>query len=211
MIRKIKNMTEWSDIRRICCETGKAGAPIEPERWKFFGEHWVGPYQALLPEWTWVATESTLNNQEEIIGYLTGCPDSEWLARQRILRFDLPLIFSILHQRYSLNADVKRYLKRRIKLEKSPEALFPENVRSMLRTLYPAHLHINLTEKARGNGTGRKLIETYFEALREKRVCGVHVHCGSAPVPFYERLGFQKLHSVEIRPGISIHCLGIAL
>lgn len=211
MIRKVKNKTEWSDIRRICCETGKSGAPIEQDRWKFFGEHWVGPYQTILPDWTWVAIESTQNQADEVIGYLTGCPDSALLARKRVFRFDFPLILSILHKSYPINTDVKRYLKRRFKLEKTPEGLFPENVSSMLRTLYPAHLHINLTEKARGNGTGRKLIETYFEALREKRVCGVHVHCGSAPVPFYERLGFQKLHSIEVRPDVSIHCLGIAL
>jgi GNAT superfamily N-acetyltransferase len=208
MIRKIQNKTEWSDIRRICCETGKSGAPIEQERWNFFGEHWIGPYQKVLPDWTWVATAG---DPEEVIGYLTGCPDSAQLARQRVLRFDFPLVLSILHKRYPINTDVKRYLKRRFKLEKSPEELFPESVNSMLRSIYPAHLHINLTEKARGNGTGRQLIETYFEALREKRVCGVHVHCGNAPVPFYERLGFQTLHSVEARPGIFIHCLGTAL
>ncbi|MFL5814234.1 MAG: GNAT family N-acetyltransferase [Bdellovibrionia bacterium] len=211
MIRKVKNKTEWSDIRKICCETGKSGAPIERERWKFFGEHWVGPYETLLADWTWVATQHASNGSEEVIGYLTGCPDSAQLARKRILRFDFPLVLAILHKRYPINMDVRRYLKRRFKLEKSPEELFPENVNSMLRSLYPAHLHINLTEKARGNGTGRKLVETYFEALREKRVCGVHVHCGSAPVRFYERLGFEILHSVEVRPGVSVYCLGIAL
>ncbi len=206
MIEKPKTKKHWSNIRRICCKTGNPGATNENNRWNFFGVHWVGPYEKLLPDWTWIAAENA-----EVIGYLTGCPDTEQLNRRRILRFDMPLVLAILHKRYLMNADVKRYLKRRFGFQKSPESHFSESVHSMLRTLYPAHLHINLTEKARGNGTGRKLVETYFEALREARVCGVHVICGNGPVRFYERLGFQSLESVEVRPGVQIHCLAVAL
>lgn len=207
MIQKPKNKRDWLEIRRICCETGKSGAPVEQTRWRFFGEHWIGPYQRVMPEWTWIA----IHENNSVIGYLTGCPDTKALNRKRILRFDLPLVLSILHKRYPINTDVKRYLKRRFGLEKAPDQFFPENVHSMLKTLYPAHLHINLDEKARGSGVGRKLVEAYFEALREKRICGVHVFCGDGPVRFYERLGFHNLHTIEFRPGINVHCMGVAL
>jgi GNAT superfamily N-acetyltransferase len=207
MIEKPKNKGDWSDIRRICCETGKAGAPIEESRWSFFGENWIGPYQKVIPEWTWIAKDE----KNSVIGYLTGCPDTAAFEKKRLIRFDFPLILLIFHKRYAMNADVKRYLKRRFGLEKGPEHHFPANVHSMLKTLYPAHLHINLNEKTRGGGIGRKLVETYFDALREKRICGVHVFCGDGPVRFYERLGFQILHTIEFRPGVNVHCMGIAL
>jgi GNAT superfamily N-acetyltransferase len=211
MIRKAKSENDWKAIRKICCETGKSGSPIEHERWDFFGENWIGPYQTLLPHWAWVATEQSTDELEHIIGYLTGCPNSAKLERSRVLRFDLPLLFRISQKRYPYNADVRRYLKRRFYLEKSPEQLFPENIRSMLATLYPAHLHINLSEKVRGSGVGRKLIDAYFEALRESRICGVHVFCGDDPVRFYERMGFQTLHTLEFRPGVWVHCMATAL
>jgi GNAT superfamily N-acetyltransferase len=207
MIRKLKSESDWNAIRAICCETGNAGNPIEPNRREFFSELWVGPYQKLLPDWTWVATSS----QDQIIGYLTGCPDSQWLERARFLKIDLPLTWEVLRKRYPFNNDVKRHLRRQIRLEKSPEQSLPDAVKTDLKTLYPAHLHINLTKNARGNGTGRALTETYFQALRERRIPGVHVICGKSPVPFYERLGFHALHVFDFRPGIPIYCLGIRL
>jgi GNAT superfamily N-acetyltransferase len=207
MIRKPKQLSEWEAIRRICCQTGRSGAPIDENRWAFFGENWIGPYEKLLPEWTWVASDET----NRVIGYLTGCPDSDWLKKKRLLRFDLPLTLGIAFQHYGWNADIKRYLKRLFHLEAGPEKLFPEEIHALLKSSYPAHLHINLTEAARGNGTGRKLVETYFEALSERNVSGVHVFCGNDPVPFYKRLGFEPLHSIEFKPGIAVHCLGARL
>jgi GNAT superfamily N-acetyltransferase len=59
---------------------------------------------------------------------------------------------------------------------------------------YPAHLHINLTAAARGQGTGARLIEAFVAAARQRGSPGVHVVTGAAErnVGFYLRNGFHE-------------------
>lgn len=61
---------------------------------------------------------------------------------------------------------------------------------------YPAELHIDLLPDAQGAGWGRRLMETFFAALRERGVPGVHLGVSKAnggAVAFYERLGFTRV------------------
>jgi ribosomal protein S18 acetylase RimI-like enzyme len=61
---------------------------------------------------------------------------------------------------------------------------------------YPAHLHIDLLEEARGAGAGRRLVEAALALLRERGVRGVHLVVGASntgAVAFYERTGFTAL------------------
>lgn len=64
---------------------------------------------------------------------------------------------------------------------------------------YPAHLHINLAEDARGRGTGRALIEAFCCAVRARGVRGCHVVTGADARNrrFYGRLGFQPLRTLS--------------
>jgi len=66
---------------------------------------------------------------------------------------------------------------------------------------FPAHLHIDLQERARGTGLGRTLIERLLSDLRGRDVAGVH-HGVDADNPnavgFYEHLGFRE---VDREPG----------
>ncbi len=62
--------------------------------------------------------------------------------------------------------------------------------------LYPSHLHIDLLPHAQGRGQGRRLMETFLEALRRKGSPGVHLGVGERNVRaqgFYRRLGFREL------------------
>ena len=61
---------------------------------------------------------------------------------------------------------------------------------------YPAHLHIDLLPQLQGLGCGRKLMEVFFNALRELEVPGLHLGVDSAnegAIKFYEKLGFSVL------------------
>lgn len=65
---------------------------------------------------------------------------------------------------------------------------------------YPAHLHIDLLERTRGLGFGRRLIERQLAALRERGVPGVHLDVASDnanAIAFYEHLGFAIVHPLE--------------
>ncbi len=66
---------------------------------------------------------------------------------------------------------------------------------------YPAHLHIDLQDRARGTGFGRLLIERLLLELRERGVAGVHLEVGDdneRAMGFYAHLGFVEL---QRRPG----------
>jgi ribosomal protein S18 acetylase RimI-like enzyme len=63
---------------------------------------------------------------------------------------------------------------------------------------FPAHLHIDLLERARGKGLGRALIERSLNDLRGQGVRGVHLDVAAGnqdAIGFYEHLGFQALHA----------------
>jgi GNAT superfamily N-acetyltransferase len=64
---------------------------------------------------------------------------------------------------------------------------------------YPAHLHINLTEAARGSGTGARLIAACVADAAAAGLPGVHVVTSSSArnVGFYTRNGFAEVAATE--------------
>lgn len=205
-IRQPSIVDDWRAVRRLCCATGRDGAPIEDERRDFFAEHWIGPYQRLEPGWAFVA-----EHDGAIVGYLTGCPETRAFERRKALFFAPGLIFRALSGRYQRNADVRRFLRRTLRLEKSPERRFPPAVRTMAAREYPVHLHVNVDANIRSLGVGRLLIERFSQELRRAGVPGVHVYCGPRPVPFYTKLGFTALQEVTLPSGAVVYLLGLKL
>ena len=72
----------------------------------------------------------------------------------------------------------------------------PERTPTDLVTEYPAHLHIDLLERARGQGLGRVLTDRLFADLRREGIRGIHL--GVDPdnangIGFYEHLGFREV------------------
>jgi GNAT superfamily N-acetyltransferase len=63
-----------------------------------------------------------------------------------------------------------------------------------LTRLFPAHLHINLDQRFRGQGIGARLIETFAATARRAGAPGVHAVTGRGMrnVRFYERCGFHE-------------------
>jgi GNAT superfamily N-acetyltransferase len=60
---------------------------------------------------------------------------------------------------------------------------------------YPAHLHINLTESARGHGVGRALIEAFCAHAANLGTRGVHVVTGAGArnvAFYYGHVGFTE-------------------
>ena len=61
---------------------------------------------------------------------------------------------------------------------------------------YPAHLHIDLLERVRGTGLGRRLIERQLADLAAANVAGCHLGAASTntnAIAFYEHLGWRVL------------------
>jgi GNAT superfamily N-acetyltransferase len=73
---------------------------------------------------------------------------------------------------------------------------------------FPAHLHIDLLEPARGGGMGRRLVEAAVDQLRSRGVPGVHLVVSASndrAIRFYRRTGFMEMSEDRASvPGESI-------
>ena len=174
----------------VCLKTGDNGRDGEPfyaDDPDALGRIFVGPYLTFEPELSLVLAD-TLG----ICGYALGAFDSrafyaryesEWRPRL-CARFPCPQGDPAAWTR----AQQIHYLYHH------PDHLIPEPSHE-----YPSHLHIDLLERARGHGYGRRLLEQVMKSLRERGSPGAHL-CVSMDNPpavaFYEHLGFRELMRV---------------
>jgi GNAT superfamily N-acetyltransferase len=203
LVRVARTPADWQTIRSLCCRTGNGGDPIDPARWPLFAELWVGPYQRLVPEWTYVAEA-----EDRIVGYLTGCPDTPPFRRARRFRVTLPLLLAIACGRYPWNADARRTLRLALRLDRGVESRLAPRLPAGFARTYPAHLHMNVETELRRKGVGATLIERYARDLSAAGVVGIHLLCGGAPRPFYARHGFTDLAAMEVSPGRWVYAMG---
>ena len=202
VIRAAAGPADWAAVRELCCLTGRAGAPIEPERWPFFAEAWVGPYQGLRPGWTRVAVRDG-----RVVGYLTGCPDTRRFRLACGLTWSPRVLARVLLGRYGRTPDTRRFVRRAVGLTRPIEAHVARRL-PRLDVEYPAHLHMNVAAACRGQGIGRLLVERFAADLAARRVPGVHLLCGEDARGFYRRLGFDDLARLELAAGTSVYALG---
>ncbi len=203
LVRVAKSPADWQAVRSLCCRTGNGGDPIDLARWPLFAELWVGPYQRLAPEWTYVA-----ETEGRVVGYLTGCPNTAAFRRARRLRVTLPLLVAIACRRFPWNTDARRAVRLALRFDRGLESrLAPTQPAGFART-HPAHLHMNVEAEYRRRGIGAVLIERYARDLTAAGVAGIHLLCGPGPRPFYARNGFADLSAVETSPGRWVYTLG---
>jgi ribosomal protein S18 acetylase RimI-like enzyme len=167
---------------RVCLMTGEAGEDAtamfrDPE---LLGHIYVGPYLA-----QGAGTQLVVVDEAGVCGYLLSADDTPafeaWAERSW---------WPPLRARYPLVDDGARDVEL-VRLIHAPEVTPPQ-----LAEAYPAHLHIDLLERARGQGLGRVLIERLLGELRERGVPGVHLGVDVAnanAVGFYEHLGFREV------------------
>lgn len=172
---------------RTCLLTGDAGQDAsrlhrDPD---LLGHVYVGPYLAQAG-----GTQLIVADEEGSAGYLLSADDTLAFEAWAELAWWPPL-----RARYPLRGDASpdAELVRLIHApERTPEAVARE---------FPAHLHIDLQERARGVGLGRTLIERLLDDLRGRGIRGVHLGVAADndnAIGFYEHLGFRQ---VETEPG----------
>jgi ribosomal protein S18 acetylase RimI-like enzyme len=169
---------------RTCLLTGDGGRDAtalfrDPE---LLGHVYVGPYIVRGIGTQWVA-----HDDHGSAGYLLSADDSvafEAWAEQTwwpSLRARYPILDDD-----SIDAEV-------IGIIHAPPRTPPE-----LAHPFPAHLHIDLQERARGQGLGRRLVADLLSGLRSRHVPGVHLRVdgrNDGAIAFYGHLGFEVLAS----------------
>ena len=172
---------------RTCLLTGDAGDDAtalhrDPD---LLGHVYVGPYLAHGR-----GTQLVVTDEAGSAGYLLSTDDTlafeAWAEREwwPPLRARYPI-----RDDGSPDAELIRLIHTP---ERTPEALARE---------YPAHLHVDLEERARGTGLGRLLMERLLSDLRARGVIGVHLGVALSNTNaygFYAHLGFRDL---DAEPG----------
>ena len=203
LVRGPRTAADWQAVRTLCCQTGNGGSPIERVRWPLFADLWIGPYQRLIPKWTYVAAD-----ESRIVGYLTGCPDTAAFRRARRFRVTLPLLVKIASGRYGWTSDARRTVRLALRLGQGVESRLAPRLPAGFAHTHPAHLHMNVDAGYRRRGVGALLIERYTRDLGEAGVPGVHLFCGAEPRPFYARNGFTDLAALELASGLAVYVMG---
>ena len=203
LVRVSRTAADWQAVRTLCCQTGSGGNPIDPVRWPLFADLWIGPYQRLVPQWTYVAEV-----EGRIVGYLTGCPDTAAFRRARRFRVTLPLLIGIALGHYGWTSDARRTVRLALRLGRGVESRLAPRLPAGFAHTHPAHLHMNVDAGYRRRGIGALLIERYVRDLGEAGVPGVHLFCGSEPQPFYARNGFTDLAALELGSGLAVYVMG---
>lgn len=175
----------------ICIRTGDAGDDpsdryANPELLPLV---YCDAYVQFEPDLVFVLRDRT----HAPVGYLIGAADSR--AFEARLEQDW---WPELRQRYPLGSTPDGMLGEALVRKIHDPDLAPEQVVDQ----YPAHLHIDLLPQGRGGGNGRRLMQRFLDALRDRDVPGVHLGVGAQntnAIGYYEHLGFETL--IEYRWG----------
>ncbi|NOZ39253.1 MAG: GNAT family N-acetyltransferase [Planctomycetes bacterium] len=186
----------------VCMKTGDHGADGEPfyqEDPDALGRIYVGPYFAFEPDFALI-----LEDEKGVCGYALAAFDTrqffdryekEWRPR---LCQDFPMPGGDSNSWSRVEQVYYHY--------HHPSYFSPEPYQD-----YPSHLHIDLLARTRGQGLGRRMIETLLERLQLRGSPGVHLELSAVnerAYGFYAALGFQELSRRGVDEKGSI-CMGI--
>ncbi|MBT9132339.1 MAG: hypothetical protein DDT31_01115 [Syntrophomonadaceae bacterium] len=174
-------------VRRIFADTAYFGDPLEiyfDDR-EMLCDYYTTYYTDYEPQSCFVAEADN-----EIIGYLMGCLNTE--RHQRVLRLKIvpTVLRNLFAGKYKMGRKTWRFLLRCLRSALRGEFLHVDE------KCYPAHLHINIDAWFRGMKVGRSLMNSYLTWLRENSVPGVHVETTTrnvVAVDFFKQFGFQLL------------------
>jgi hypothetical protein len=183
-------------VRRLCCETGYLGEPIDPvyEDRELFADFLTTYYTDHEPESSFV-----LEVDGELRGYLLGCRRPLW---NQLYSF---------YQNICLSARaVLRYPRYNEPSRKFIRWLVLNGWREVpAKPRRTPHFHINLLPDARKVSTTRALFSAYFSYLYrcgEKRVYGQIVTFESRRgEALFERYGFRVLNRARITKWDGLH------
>jgi ribosomal protein S18 acetylase RimI-like enzyme len=171
----------------VCLKTGDHGRDGEPfyrDDPDALGRIFVGPYLAYEPELSLV-----LQDDQGVCGYCLAALDS----RSFYARYDREWRPKLCEQFPPPAGDPATWTRADTvhSWYHQPDYFFPEPYAE-----YPSHMHIDLLERARGQGIGRRMMEQLMDELCERGSQGAHLAVSVINTPalgFYQRLGFHEL------------------
>jgi len=171
----------------VCLKTGdygKDGEPFYRDDLDALGRIFVGPYLAFEPELSLV-----LEDANGVCGYAFGAFDSNRFYH----RYETEWRPKLCAQFPAPTGDSSKWTRAQQvhNWYHHPDYFCPEPYSE-----YPSHLHIDLLERVRGRGYGRRMLEQLMDRLRKRGSPGAHLGVSELNKPafaFYQRLGFSEL------------------
>ena len=172
----------------ICLRTAESGEDAtalynDP---KAIGHIYAAPYATLEPEQVIVVEDN-----EGLAGYIVGTFDSDAFAA-RLERDWWPA----LRAHY---ADIDPATLTERDLMRVSAMRGPQGNPADIVAAYPAHIHMNLLPRLRGQRVGTALLKAWIEAARAAGVKGIHLGANAANkggIAFWQRSGFAPLQTV---------------
>ena len=167
---------------RVCLRTGDAGsdATARYRNPDLLGHVYVGPYVVGEPSHALIAAD-----EDGVAGYCLAAPDTNAFA-----------VWAASGWWPQLRADFPR------RVDGTPDAEIialiyePPIANADVLETYPAHLHIDLLERARRAGTGRRLVERQLQSLADAGASGCYLDVDASnanAIAFYRHLGWEVL------------------
>jgi predicted N-acetyltransferase YhbS len=177
--------TDKEAIRRICCETGFFGNPVDTlfQDRELFADLFTKPYLDYEPAWALVAED-----QGRVVGYVLGsvCPNFDLLQMRSGFQTTMKMLARLASGRYANHPRSRRFIRWLLFSAYSEQPKHPRNA---------AHLHYDLEKAYRGGDIGRRL---WQEFIRRAKASGVNTCYGSfysyphrRPEVAHSRYGFE--------------------
>lgn len=169
----------------ICVRTGDDGqdATGKFDDVQLLADIWAGPYLFLEPDLAFV-----LDDGRQPVGYVLGTADTATFV-ESYRKSWLPRFAETLPARTSAAGPEEEQL---LSIFRHPERMLCPELSG-----YPAHLHIDILPAHQGGGNGRRLIETFAQAVARAGAVGLHVAVSPTNTRahgFYLKVGFERLH-----------------
>lgn len=172
----------------ICLVTGAAGQDATPlhNDGKLIGHIYAAPYGVLEPDWAMVAEDD-----DGVAGYIVGTPSTDAFAA-RLEREWWPA----LREQYAAPTFEPTEADR----GRIATIMRPGGNPAELVAEYPAHIHMNLRSRLRGQGVGLALLQHWVEQARNAGVPGIHLGASATNtggMAFWQKGGFVPLERNE--------------
>ena len=157
---------------------------------------YLTPYMELEPGSLFLA-----QTDRGLVGYLTGCLDSFAFPSESERLDGAIRAFGLMRDRRAIRffaRATKDMIGAKIRSEPTADG-------DLADPRWPAHLHINVAEEARGTGAADQLMASWFERLAGNDSPGCHLQTvveNTRAVRFFERMGFAKHGPTPLVPGL---------
>lgn len=182
-------LSDRAAVRQLAFDTAEAGRPSTFSDPRLQMDLLTRYYTDHEPSSLWV-----LERDGRVAGYLTGCLNTKnflaWLNR----RGHLLTAFHVVVRNFYRPA-IWKWVHARMRTVMEGGAH-----REPWVSDYPAHLHLNLAESARGQGAGTQLMAKFFEQCRAAGVTGVHLSTradNKEAQQFFQKNGFEALATIN--------------